>query len=71
MILGLWNVRNYWFKPSERKRMTKIVNALLLNGWEFVTGGIDENGVWGDDDISYYKGYEELQIQKLNGHNNL
>ena len=67
MIRGNWNVRNYWFLPTERKRMTKIVNSLLRNGWEFVTGGIDENGVWGDTK-SHYEGYEEFQIQKLDGH---
>lgn len=77
MILGKWNVRNYYFKPCERKRMTNVVNILLRNGWELVTGDLVDGLIYGDEMyghtgiVEYLNGHEEFQIQIVNKHKNI
>ncbi len=43
MKVDTWKTKDIWFKASERKSATKLVNKLLKNGWVFQSGYLDKN----------------------------
>jgi len=50
------------YDDNEIEAVTKKCEFLLLRGWQWVEGGIDEKGLWGDYDPNKQKNVVQLSI---------
>lgn len=64
MKIKHFTTKDISFSPEEREKVTRHVIRLLLNGWEFVDGDIDEETGLVDGNISVDGKMIEIQLNR-------